>query len=96
MLYRGLRLDSQPNKSRGNPFVGETGVNAHEICLEPPEGITFNYDPHCPPKFTFDPDMHPLSPLTFPPSQATEVTYRHGTCVWTDLDCNVCVRNVHQ
>ena len=90
MLYRGLRLNLQPDGRRGSPFVGETGIDAHEICLEPPAGITFNYDPHCPQKFTHDPDIRPIDKNALPPSQATEVTYRHGACVWTDLDCDLC------
>jgi hypothetical protein len=90
LLYRGARLNSQPDRRLGDPFVGETGINAHEICLEPPPGVTFNYDPHCPQKFIFDPEMMPLHPTTFPPGLATEVTYSSGHCIWTDLDCDVC------
>jgi hypothetical protein len=90
VLYRGARLNSQPDGRRGDPFVGETGVNAHEICLEPPPGVTFNYDPHCPGKFGLDPDLIPLHATDFPPMRATEVTYSSGHCIWTDLDCDVC------
>jgi hypothetical protein len=90
LLYRGTRLNSHPDLSRGNPFVGETGANAHEICLEPPPGVTFNYDPHCPQKFGIDPDLIPLNPFIIPPARATEVTYSSGHCIWTDLDCDVC------
>ena len=95
MLYRGLRLDLQPDDRRGrNPFnlnyrVGETGINGHEICLEPPPGEIFNYDPHCPEKFGFDPDLIP--PKNYDPGTvATEVTYQSGHCIWTDLDCDLC------
>ena len=91
MLYRGARLDSQPNtREIGNPFVGETGVNAHEVCVEPPPGIVFNYDPHCPQKFVRDPDLIPIDPNGLPPGRASEVRYASGSCVWTDLDCDVC------
>jgi hypothetical protein len=65
-------------------------VNAHEICLEPPPGIEFNYEPHCPEKFTRDPDIKRLSPFALPPGTATEVHYANGACIWTDLDCDMC------
>jgi hypothetical protein len=70
--------------------VGETGINGHEICYEPPEGVTFNYDPHCPEKFVRDPAYFPL-PTPNPPGVAIEVQYKHGQpCVWSDFDCDAC------
>jgi len=89
LLYRGKRVDRQPNGRRGEYDLGETGINGHEVCLEPPPDLTFNYDPHCPEKFVLDPDLRPLAPL-LPPTHADEVTYRSGHCIWTDLDCDLC------
>ena len=91
MLFRGARLDAVANTSqRGNPFAGETGVNGHEACVEPPPGIVFDYDPHCPEKLVRDPDLIPIDPGKVPPGVAIETRYSSGHCVWTDLDCNVC------
>jgi hypothetical protein len=90
MLYRGTRLDLQPNiGGRGNYMAGNTGWNGHEICLEPPPGVEFNYDPHCPEKFRDDKALIPIQEL-IPPTAAAEVHYKAGTCIWTDLDCDVC------
>jgi len=91
MLHRGLRLDLQPN-GRHAFDVGATGVNSHELCVEPPPGISFTYDPNCVEKFTRDPGMRPLDPLhpPIPPGVATELPYSSGHCVWTDLDCDLC------
>ena len=91
MLYRGQRLDLQPNiGARGNYLRGNTGQNGHEICLEPPPGVVFNYDPHCPEKYRDDRELIPLSPTAFPPTVAVETTYVNGRCIWTDLDCDIC------
>ena len=92
MLYRGQRLDLQPNIGRrGDYLSGNTGWNGHEICLEPPPGVVFNYDPHCPEKFFFDPEMVVLDRnRANPPTVAVELTYRNGQCIWTDLDCDLC------
>jgi len=89
VLHRGTRLDLQPNLQRASANEGRTGVAGHEICLEPPPGIEFNYDPHCPQKFVRDPDIHPIMP-TLPPGTATESHYASGRCIWTDLDCDMC------
>ena len=58
--------------------VGETGLNGHEACIEPPPGVTFAADPHCADKF--------------PQNCRNEasVTYTHGHCIWTDADCDIC------
>jgi len=90
MLYRGTRLDLQPNTGgRGNYSAGNTGWNGHEICLEPPPGVEFNYDPHCPEKFRDDKALVPIQ-AQIPPTTAVEVHYKAGTCIWTDLDCDIC------
>jgi hypothetical protein len=72
-----------PNRNEWN--VGETGLNGHEICLEPPPGVTFTIDPHCGTKLADlnNPDG-PYSP---------RVTYTAGHCIWTDADCNICTGN---
>jgi len=93
LLYRGTRLNSQPDQHAGgqNDYLkGNTGVNGHEICLEPPPGVVFDYDPHCPEKFGFDPLLIPPKISYDPHTIATQITYRSGQCIWTDLDCDVC------
>jgi len=90
MLYRGQRLDLEPDVGRrGSTLAGDTGWNGHEICLEPPPGVSFDYDPHCPQKFRDDPLLVPLQPVE-PPAVASEEHYEPGRCVWTDLDCDLC------
>jgi hypothetical protein len=56
---------------------GETGINGHEVCLEPPPGSTFEYDPDCPQKL--DPEARSFPQI-----------YRNGRCIWTDADCQGC------
>ncbi len=91
MLYRGRRLDLKPNVGRRGDYTkGDTGWNGHEICLEPPPGVVFNYDPHCPDKYRDDKTLRPLDPLSSPPTVAVEMTYTTGHCIWTDLDCDFC------
>ena len=90
MLYRGARLDLQPNGVRGSYSEGRTGINGHEICLEPPPGVVFNYDPDCPEKFRDDPDLIPIDPTKFAQTVAVELTYSSGHCIWTDVDCDLC------
>src|SRR5262249_7513985 len=51
----------------------------HEVCLEPPPGVTFTLDRDCVDKFPIDARPDP-----------TLVTYHHGQCIWTDLDCDEC------
>lgn len=88
-LERGTKFNLIADASSQAWFEGETGVNGHEICFEPPAGVEFNYDPHCPSKFFGDPLMIPVGAVVGP-GVAFEVTYRHGTCVWSDLDCDAC------
>jgi hypothetical protein len=95
MLHRGQRLDLQANVGRrGSYSQGNTGWNGHEICYSPPPGIEFHYDPHCPEQYRdgiATGVLRALSPLSFPPTSAAEVTYRSGLpCVWTNLDCDFC------
>lgn len=94
MLHRGQRLDLQPNVgSRGSASQGNTGWNGHEICYEPPPGIVFDYDPHCPEQYRdgiASGVLRALSPFSLPPGSFAQVTYRNGTCVWTNLDCDFC------
>lgn len=98
VVYRGLRLNLLPDSSQTRPLpmydVGETGLSGHEQCYEPPPGITFTYDPHCPDKFYRDPryyaPIHPR-PRTTPPNPVpNEALYEPGRCVWSDLDCDAC------
>ncbi|MEY4373137.1 MAG: hypothetical protein RL219_1906, partial [Actinomycetota bacterium] len=90
MLFRGTRLDLQANARRGNPQVGDTGINGHEACVEPPPGVVFLYDPDCVTKLFFDPLVRDLDPHIAPPQGGRVVEYRNGGCVWTDLDCDMC------
>src|SRR5262249_27515884 len=91
LAWRGTRFNLQPDRPGSQPyFVGETGINGHEICYEPPAGVEFNYDPHCPEKFVRDPAYQPL-PTPNPPGSAIEVEYRPGKgCVWSGFDCDAC------
>ena len=89
LAWRGTSFNFQPDGPLGPFSTGNTGINGHEICLEPPPGIVFDYDPNCPEKFFFSSDYKP------PPDPAlwlhtTVATYSAGHCVWTDLDCDAC------
>jgi hypothetical protein len=89
-LHHGFRRNLQADGG-GGWRAGDTYTNGHEICLEPPTGITFTYYPHCVEKFVEDPAC--LPPGGIPPSlgDGEEPTrYVHGRCVWTDLDCDLC------
>ena len=97
LAFRGTALNLLPDV--GPPYSvsnGSTGVSGHEICYEPPEGVVFNYDPHCINKFYTDPAYYPpisppFPPGFLPPGGTFEITYRHGgPCVWSDLDCDAC------
>ncbi len=90
MLFRGARLDLLANGARRNPQVGDTGINGHEACVEPPPGIVFHYDPDCVEKLFHDPLIRNLDPNGFPPSGGRDQEYKSGHCVWTDLDCDMC------
>jgi hypothetical protein len=83
LLEHGTRLDLIPNETARPDTaewnVGISGVSGHEICLEPPPGVTFTLDRDCETKFNI---------LVRP--GANMVTYVPGTCIWTDLDCDFC------
>jgi len=90
-LHRGFRRDLEVNMPNGNWRYGRSYVNGHEICLEPPEGISFQYYPHCTQKFLTDPAYRPLPGDYMPPvDENPPERYSHGHCVWTDLDCDAC------
>ncbi|HTR97497.1 MAG TPA: hypothetical protein VMH61_06300 [Candidatus Acidoferrales bacterium] len=93
LLQRGTGYNLLPD-ARGKTFsVGDTGVNGHEICLDPPAGVSFSYDADCTEQFgRLDPDLHPLLGA-FPPDGRPPVNYQHGSCVWTNLDCDICTGN---
>ena len=83
LLHHGSRLDLLPNitarPDTASYDVGESGVSGHELCLEPPPGVTFTMDKDCASKF---PEIEGVPPQV--------VTYVPGHCIWTDLDCDVC------
>ena len=90
LAWRGTQLNLLPDKSANATYLdGESGIQGHEICYEPPPGVVFNYDPNCTSKFTRDPAYRPLPGL--PPEGIVEATYRAGDgCIWSDLDCDAC------
>ena len=91
LAWRGTRYNFQPDLPSlvpGGFSVGETGSNGHEICYEPPAGIAFNYDPHCPEKFYTD--YLPHVPLSNQYPFSSESTYVAGHCIWSDFDCDAC------
>jgi hypothetical protein len=82
VMYHGRTFNLLPDSvgpGASEWRVGETGLNGHEQCVEPPLGVTFATDPHCPGKFP--PDGQPQEVLA---------SYAHGHCVWTDADCDEC------
>ncbi len=96
-VYDGLRRNVLPDSTGPLAqlwYSGATGINGHEVCLEPPPGITFTADPHCPDKFVSGGYRGVRSglPPTTPPETITE-TYAHGHCIWTDADCDGCSGN---
>src|SRR5207244_1201233 len=84
-MQHGFKLNLLPDSSSLTPrewTLGETGLNGHEVCLEPPPGVSFSMDPHCGAKLaTVDNPDGPYSP---------PVLYQPGHCVWTDADCDLC------
>jgi len=82
VMYKGDKVNLLPDTTGRNTnewFVGETGKNGHEVCLEPPPGVTWEMDPHCPDKIPGDFGVAPQP-----------VIYRPGRCIWTDADCDEC------
>lgn len=83
-LFSGVRLNLMPDLTGPDAREfnnGLTGINGHEVCLEPPPGIEFEGDPDCVGKFGND--------FTDAPTPRMR-TYRHGECIWTDGDCDPC------
>jgi hypothetical protein len=60
---------------------GVSGLNGHDACIEPPPGVSFWADPHCSTK---------LRGESIPSGLGDPVAYRHGSCIWTDTDCDEC------
>lgn len=89
LLEHGTHVDAIADTPSDRWYEGTSGINGHEICFEPPAGIEFTYDPHCPYKFFRDPLLVP-DPDAQGPDEAFEVVYRPGACVWSDLDCEAC------
>ncbi len=83
VLYHGYTLNAVPDSlsafSTDEWFDGVSGVAGHEVCVEAPPGVTFEWDPHCPEKFGLNSGALPQLTL-----------YKPGQCVWTDADCDVC------
>jgi len=69
-----------PPLTWGSWDVGRSGVTGHETCYEPPEGLVLSLDPHCAIKYAPDPAA----------TTDNSTDYRHGRCIWTDLDCDAC------
>lgn len=89
LLARGSRHNLQPDVTSRAWYFGETGITGHELCYEPPPGVRFAYDPHCPEKFYTDPLIqHGLGWRG--PDRTFEVDYAPGACVWSDFDCDLC------
>jgi hypothetical protein len=85
IVHHGTAVNLLPDSTGDGHYnfdVGNTGLNGHEVCLEAPVGVTFVHDAHCAVKFANQ--DNPEGPPSPP------VLYEHGTCIWTDADCNVC------
>jgi hypothetical protein len=93
--HLGLRLNMKPDSTGPDAnqwYVGETGLNGHESCIDVPPGVVFRHDPDCFEKF-----FHYGVEVTFPPDvTGRSVEYRHGHCVWTDADCDACTGHAGQ
>jgi hypothetical protein len=83
-LHRGTYLNLQRDTAGQFPTdwnEGVSGTNGHDTCVEPPAGVGFYADPHCPSKLRGDVAANAESP---------PVLYSPGHCVWTDTDCDEC------
>jgi hypothetical protein len=83
-LHHGVRFNLLPDYTGRLPRpteynIGLTGINGHEVCIQPPAGVSFTWDPDCVDKFPDD-----IRPIP------TIATYVHGQCIWTDADCSAC------
>jgi hypothetical protein len=91
-LRNGFTLNRLPDQqapvgnSNGFQF-GATGINGHEVCLQPPAGQVFRHDAHCAEKFytQYGQFAEPQFPLDMQDS-----TYTSSHCIWTDADCDGC------
>ncbi len=83
-LHHGYEVNDVPDSigPRTNQWdVGRSGLNGHEACLEPPQGVSFIADPNCPQKFEVAGGLAPAD---------RRELYEAGHCVWTDADCDLC------
>ncbi len=82
VIQHGTTLNLVPDSTGAFPTdwnEGVSGINGHEVCLEPPPGVSFYADPHCPGKARGE-----------SPAPETRTLYQPGHCVWTDADCDEC------
>ena len=90
-LHRGYRRNLEIDMPAGYWNYGRSYMNGHEICYQPPKGITFQHYPHCATKFVTDSSYHAINGDVIPPSEEGPAdTYVQGRCIWSDLDCDVC------
>jgi hypothetical protein len=84
-IHHGRQLNLLPDSTSGigRFYVGETGINGHEVCYEPPAGVAFSYDPDCTSRYV--PAGSSIDPR--------ELAYSVGHCVWTNFDCDECTGN---
>jgi len=80
-LYHGTKLNLLPDSSGTDFHIGATGKGGHEVCIEPPPGVEFDYDPSCP---------QVIADMTNTEVPEIQVHYSHGHCVWTNADCDFC------
>jgi hypothetical protein len=80
-LYHGTSLNRLRDSLSTNYDVGNTGVNGHEVCLEPPPGLSFDFDPNCP-------DLISAAFMTSAPEIPQH--FSSGHCIWTNADCDLC------
>lgn len=86
-LHNGTELNLLPDATgpRADWYsVGNTGINGHEACIEPPPGLVFRHDPNCSLKFAGG------GPNPADPPFIHQATYQAGSCVWSDADCDAC------
>src|SRR5262249_41487123 len=84
VVHHGGYFDRLPNVALTllqDPFQGRSGVSGHETCYEPPVGLEFEMDPHCLFKYGRNSNVAAAD---------ASAQFAHGTCVWTDMDCDVC------
>lgn len=82
-LYHGFTQNRLRDTTGTEWYIGETGKTGHEVCIEPPPGVSFDMDPNCPQVVS---NLY-MNSLDIPQMPAH---YQHGQCVWTDADCDLC------